>query len=215
MLGKAEDRRIFLMSSALPQEGKTFTSLNYAASLAQQGLRTVLIDCDLRKPSVQEYFGEDETDRVGVTDYLTGQKTLDQIIVPSKLDKLCYIPAGTTAPNPAELLAQGGFRGLVQDALKQFDRVVVDSAPVHAVSDTLLIVSHVQTVCLVTRAAKTPRKAVLRALQMLRGAGAPLAGVVFNQLPRQRGAGYGYYYSSYYDYGYYGKYSKKGVYGTK
>jgi len=215
MLGKAQDRRTFLMCSALPQEGKTFTSLNYAAALAQQGLRTVLIDCDLRKPSVEEYFGEKESQRPGVTDYLTGQKTMDEIVVQSKLDKLCYIPAGTTAPNPAELLGQGGFPGLLAEALQRFDRVVVDTAPVHAVSDTLLIAPHVQTACLVTRAAKTPRKAVLRALQMLRTAGAPIAGIVFNQLPRRGGAGYGYYYSSYYDYGYYGKYAKKGVYGAK
>ncbi len=218
MLGKVENHRVFLFTSALPQEGKTFTSLNYSACLAQQGLRTVLIDGDLRKPSVEEYFGVAGRDMesVGVTDYLTGQKKFEEIVQQSKLDKLSYIAAGTTAPNPAELIAQGGFAGLLQEALREFDRVVVDSAPIHAVSDTLLMVNHVQTVCIVARAAKTPRKAVLRALQLLRGVGAPLAGVVLNRLPRRRGSGYGnYYYSPYYDYSYYGRYSKGGKYGKK
>ncbi|MBI5387452.1 MAG: polysaccharide biosynthesis tyrosine autokinase [Verrucomicrobia bacterium] len=216
MLGKAEERRVFLFTSAVPQEGKTFTSLNYSASLAQQGLRTLLIDCDLRKPSVEEYFGVAGARSVGVTDYLTGQKKFEEILQTSKLDKLLYISGGTTAPNPAELIAQGGFPGLLAEALRHFDRVIVDSAPIHAVSDTLLLVPHVQTVCVVARAARTPRKAIQRAIHLLRNAGAPLAGVVLNRLPRRRGPGYGYYYySPYYDYSYYGKYSKKGVYGAK
>ncbi len=216
MLGKAEDRRVFLFTSAVPAEGKTFCSLNYSACLAQQGLRTLLIDGDLRKPSVEEYFGSSNgASHVGVTDYLTGQKKFEEIIQSSKLEKLSYTTAGTTAPNPAELLAQGGFPGLLAEALKHFDRVVVDSAPIHAVSDTLLMVDHVQTVCVVARAAKTPRKAIQRAIHLLRQAGAPLAGVVLNRMPRRRGGGYGYYYSPYYDYAYQGKYAKKGVYGAK
>lgn len=217
MLGKVEDRRIFLFTSAVPQEGKTFSSLNYSACLAQQGLRTLLIDGDLRKPSVEEYFGAaNGSPSVGVTDFLTGQKEFSEIVQSSKMEKLFFITAGTTAPNPAELLAQGGFPGLLQEALKHYDRVVVDSAPIHAVSDTLLMVDHVQTVCVVARAAKTPRKSIQRAIHLLRNAGAPLAGVVLNRLPRRRGGGYGYYYySPYYDYSYHGKYAKKGVYGAK
>jgi polysaccharide biosynthesis transport protein len=216
MLGRAENRRVFLFTSAVPQEGKTFTSLNYSACLAQLGLRTLLIDCDLRKPSVEEGLGIKDGNSVGVTDYLTGQKKFEEILQASKIEKMSFISAGTTAPNPAELVAQGGFPGLLQEALLHFDRVIVDSAPIHAVSDTLLMVPHVQTVCVVARAARTPRKAITRAIQLLRSAGVPIAGVVLNRLPRRRGSGYGYYYCSpYYDYAYYGKYSKKGVYGTK
>jgi Mrp family chromosome partitioning ATPase len=99
--------------------------------------------------------------------------------------------------------------------VKHFDRVVVDSAPIHAVSDTLLLVKSVQTVCIVARAAKTPRKSIQRAIYLLQKAGGPVAGIVLNRLSRRGGAGYGYYYNSYYDYSYYGKYSKKGVYGAK
>ena len=89
-----------------------------------------------------------------------------------------------------------------------FDRIIVDSAPIHAVSDTLLILNRIQTLCLVVRSGRTPRNSVRRAVQMLTEAGAPLAGVILNLIPRARG-GYGYYYDSYYSYGYYGKYQSK------
>lgn len=209
MLGKVEARKVFLFTSAVPAEGKTFSSLNYAASLAQQGLRTLLIDGDLRKPSVQDCFGSNG-DHSGVTDYLTGQKQFGEIVQTSKLGHLSYITAGTTAPNPAELLAQGGFHGLLAEAVKHYDRVVVDSAPIHAVSDTLLLVENVQTVCIVARAGKTPRKSIHRAIHLVQQAGGPVAGIVLNRLPRRGSSGYGYYY----DYAYRGKYGKKGVYGA-
>jgi capsular exopolysaccharide synthesis family protein len=220
MLGKAEDRRSFMITSALPSEGKTFTTLNFAASLAQQGLRTLIIDGDLRKPSVETWLksGKNgERHSVGVTDYLTGQKKLQEVICSSVMDKLYYIPAGTTAPNPAELIAQGGFSDLLREALLEFDRVVVDSAPIHAVSDTLLLVRNVNTVCLVVRASKTPRRAVIRSIKQLLNAEAALSGIVLNCLPKRRRLGYGYYYyNPYYDYAYYGKYSSRaGVYGAK
>jgi Mrp family chromosome partitioning ATPase len=127
------------------------------------------------------------------------------------VENFCFVSAGTTAPNPAELLVQNSLDALMDEALQQFDRVVLDSAPIHAVSDTLLILNRVQTLCLVARACKTPRKSILRALQLLQNAEAPLAGVVLNRLPRRRGLDY--YYDYYYDYSYRGKYAEKGVYG--
>src|SRR5262249_6913831 len=111
-----------------------------------------------------------------------------------------FIPAGTRAGNPSELLGLGAFASLIQEALPQFDRIVIDSAPLHPVSDTLLLVSRVQTVCLVVRAGKTPRRPVQRALQMLQNSNAPLAGIIFNGLDRHRGEDY-YGYSYYPHYG--------------
>ena len=214
MLGRVEDRRVFLFTSAMPAEGKTFCSINYAASLAQLGLKTLLIDGDLRRPSVEKNLFGHDTDHAGVTDYLTGQKTLKEVTRPTKVEGLSFISGGTTAPNPAELLAQDGLAGIIADGLKNYDRVVIDSAPIHAVSDTLLMLKHVQTLCLVVRAALTPQRSVMRCVQQLRASKAPLSGVIMNRMPRRRSLGYGYY-SHYYDYHYYGKYSKKGVYGQK
>jgi succinoglycan biosynthesis transport protein ExoP len=215
MLGRAEDRRVFLFTSAMPQEGKTFCSVNYAASLAQLGLKVLLIDGDLRKPSVETVLMGKDQDTPGVTDYLTGKKSFEEVVQPSVLPGLFFISGGTTAPNPAELLAKDGLGELIERALKTYDRVVLDSAPIHAVSDTLLMLKNVQTVCLIIYAARTSARSVGRCVQLLKGAQAPLSGLVLNRMPLRRKLGYGYYYySPYYDYRYHGKYAKKGVYGT-
>lgn len=206
MLGRKDDRRVSLFTSAVPSEGKTFCSLNYAISLAQQGLRTVIIDCDLRRPMVEHSLLNNNKRGFGLTDYLTGQKDFKGVVHATETENFFYIPAGSHAPNPAELLAKTGIEGIIDEALLHFDRVIVDSAPIHAVSDTLLILNRIQTLCLVVRSGKTPRNSVLRAVQILKEAGAPFAGTILNQIPRSRG-GYGYHYDSYYSYGYYGKYS--------
>ncbi len=205
MLGRKDDRRVSLFTSAIPSEGKTFCSVNYAISLAQQGLRTLIIDCDLRRPMVENTLVNNNKRGFGLTDYLTGQKDFKTVVHATETENFFYIPAGTHSPNPAELLAQTGIDGLLDEALLHFDRVIVDSAPVHAVSDTLLVLNRIQTLCLVVKSGFTPRNSVLRAVQMLKEAGAPLAGAILNQIPRSRG-GSGYYYDSYYSYGYYGKY---------
>ena len=107
------------------------------------------------------------------------------------------------------MLARDGLSSIIKEAMETYDRVVVDSAPVNAVSDTLLIVKSVQTICLVVRASRTSSRYVLRCVQMLRSAEAPIAGVVLNCMPHPRGLGYG----AYYDYQVHGKYGKEGVYG--
>ncbi len=213
MLGRAENRRTFLFTSALPSEGKTFSSMNYAMCLAQQGLKTLLIDGDLRRPSIQKSLLGHRDPMPGVSDYLTGRKTFQEIIQTHEQEKFHYIVAGTLAPNPAELLAQNGIEPLLDEALLHYDRVVVDCAPIHAVSDTLMMLGRIQTVCLVVRAGKTPRRAVARAIELLYKAEAPLAGILMN---RQRARGLTrYYYDSYYAYTYSGKYGEKGVYGAR
>ena len=212
MLGREEDRRTFLFTSALPQEGKTFCAANYSLSLAQQGLNTLLIDGDLRRPAVENAIFGHKSQHAGVTDYLTGQKKLSEIIQTTRHEHFSFISAGTTAPNPAELLAQRNFDLLIDEALLRFDRVIVDSAPIHAVSDTLVMLNRIQTVCLVVRACKTPAGASARATQMLQKAGALPAGVVLNRLPRRKGRGYNY--DPYYDYSFKGSYAEKGVYGA-
>ena len=215
MLGRVEDRRVFLFTSAMPQEGKTFCSINYAASLAQLGLKALVIDGDLRRPTVETVLlGKDQA-TPGVTDYLTGKKSFEEVVQPCRLPGLFFISGGTIAPNPAELLAKDGLGELIERALKTYDRVILDSAPVHAVSDTLLMLKNVQTVCLVIRGARTSTRSVARCVHLLKGAHAPLSGLILNRMPLRRRIGYGYYYySPYYDYRYHGKYAKKGVYGT-
>lgn len=225
LLGPESERRVFLFTSALPSEGKSFTSANYALSLAQQGHKVLLIDGDLRRPSLHKIFLRTESaattspsdaEAPGIVDYLVGDVGLEEAVrtvVAQDVDvlgtapqadrlvtatggSLSIIAGGRRAPNPAELLSGHSFGELIAEAASKFDRVVIDSAPVLAVSDTLLMTSFAQTVCLVVRARKTARNAVQRALLLLSGSGTRPAGIILNRLPKQRGTGYYYYYAS-------------------
>jgi len=207
LLGRASERKIFAVTSAMPGEGKTFTSCNLAVIFAQQGLKTILIDADLRRPAVEPLLF-DTRDTAGLAELGSGQLPLDEVIRGTDVPNLSCITAGGRAPNPAELLGQEWFGELLKELARRFDRVVVDTAPVNAVSDTLVIVKYIQTVCLVVDSAKTPRKAIKRALEQLERSEAPIAGIVLNRLPPGGGIGYYYHYSSHKGYG------RDGVYGA-
>ena len=208
MLANAETRRSFLFTSAMPSEGKTFCSTNFAVTLCQQGFKTLIIDADLRKPKVSPvFFGEHR--KPGLSEVLSGQIVLEEAIVTTEIENLSVLTAGGRAPNPAELIAASRMRELLDEALTIYDRVVIDTAPVLAVSDGLLIAPHVNVTCLVIRACSTTRKTASRALRALTEIKCRPAGVILNFLPT--GSGSEYYYSG----KYYGSYSSKGVYGAK
>lgn len=194
LMGPEESRRVVLFTSPIPSEGKSFTCTNYAVSLAQQGKRTLLIDGDLRRPTLHKIFSIGPK-QLGVTDFLAGHADLVTGSVATEVENLRVMPGGHRAPNPAELLAGDHFFKLVETAAKEFDRVVVDTAPVIAVSDTLLMAAHLKMISLVVRAKKTPRNAVKRAIALLEQAGTRPVGLVLNRLPRNSGSGYYYYYS--------------------
>ena len=194
LLGKVEQRKVTLFTSAVPAEGKSFCAINHAISLAQQGLRTLLIDADLRRPSVATtLLGKAITP--GLSDMLAGLASIDRAVHPGGEEHLFIMPAGNRAPNPAELLARSDFAALIALSAKHFDRIVIDTAPINAVSDTLLLVEHAHSVCLVVRAASTSRKAVLRATAALTAAGHRPVGVILNRLLSRHGAPYYYHYT--------------------
>ncbi len=205
LLGPEDERRTFLVTSAVPSEGKTFCASNYALSLAMQGHRTLLIDADLRRPRVSAAFFA-ENRKPGLTEYLIGKANIFQAAHDTEVETLKVMPAGERSPNPAELLAGSGIGALIEEALKHYDRIIFDTAPIVAVSDTLLIAPQVETVFLVAQWGSTPISVVQRAVNLLRSTGKPPAGVILNQLP---GSPRSYYY--YYSPGYYGS---KGVYGA-
>jgi len=224
LLGPEAERKVSLFTSAVPNEGKSFTSANYSLALAQQGYRVLLIDGDLRRPNVHKIFrlpnarnNSDEDSAPGVTDCLVGEAEIASAarqipageiqlvdesvevtgnILAATGGQLFVLAGGRRAPNPAEILAGPFFGQLLAKAASVFDRVVIDSAPILAVSDTLLMMPHVQTVCIVVRASKTPRAAVRRAITLLAKSGIRPAGLVLNRLRRSRGVGYYYYYAS-------------------
>jgi len=205
MLGKDQERRSFLFTSSFPKEGKTFVSCNFAASIAQQGLRTIVFDFDLRRPRVESFFTGQSRHIPGVSDILTGKSKLSEVVQNHpQVGNLFWVGAGTLLPNPSEILSQGGYKKLLEQALKEYDRVIIDTSPLHPVKDVLLVANDVSTVIVMVDGSKTARKAVAKTLSWLQNINAPLAGVVLNLLPRKR-KGQGYYYYEYYGYSY-GKY---------
>ena len=203
-----ENARTFLFSSSMPSEGKTFCSSNFAVTLAQQGFNTLFIDADLRKPGGSiVFYGENR--KPGLSEVLMQSCSMKNAIMASHIDNLSVLTAGGRAPNPSELLTYENIQRVLTEALSKYDRVVVDSAPLLAVSDTLLIAPHIDLCTLVVRAFATPRKMVMRALKSLEETKTEPAGLILNFLPSGRGGYYAYYYSG----KYYGSYGAKGVYG--
>jgi polysaccharide biosynthesis transport protein len=193
-LGPEKDRKTVLFTSANPAEGKSFCSLNYAVSLAHTGLRTLLIDGDLRRPNLSKVvLGNAKPP--GLTDCLSRHAGIVDCCQPTGIENLFILPAGERASKPAELLAAADFARLLKEAAVHFDRIVLDSAPVNAVSDTQLIAKDVQSVCFVVRAVKTPGRAIIRACSLLAQAGSHPDGIVLNRLPRRSRDRY--YFSEY------------------
>jgi capsular exopolysaccharide synthesis family protein len=187
--------RSFAFTSAVASEGKSLCSVNYAATLAQQGFRTLLIDADLRRPMIHNYFGISRG-LSGVTEILTGQKDFNHSVLATPIDHLWVLPAGSIPTNAAELFGQPNFGELIKQALLQYDRVVVDTAPVNLVSDTLLFANSIERFCLVVKASATPFKVVRHALASLAATRVKVAGIVLNQVPKSRFGGYYYSYGS-------------------
>ena len=181
LLGRPDDHRTLLLTSALAGEGKTFVSGNYAVSLAQQGIKTLLIDADLRCPTVHTLFHLQNQD--GLVDLVAHGVPLREAVYQDVVRNLDILTAGTKCPNPAELLAGPGFAETLQEAVAQYDRVIIDSTPLNLVSDALLLIPQVQSVLLVVRANHTPRRDARYALSTIHRAGKEPIGVVINAVP--------------------------------
>jgi polysaccharide biosynthesis transport protein len=193
-LGPEKERRTVLFTSANPAEGKSYCSLNYAVALAQTGLRTLLIDADLRRPNLSKVVLP-HSKAQGLTECLTRQAGIVECCKPTAVENLFILPAGERAAKPAELLASCDFASLLKEAVLHFDRVVLDSAPVNAVSDTQLIAKEIDSVCFVVRAVKTPGRAIVRACALLSQTGSQPDGIVYNRMPRRSRDRY--YFSEY------------------
>jgi polysaccharide biosynthesis transport protein len=201
LLGDEAHRRVFLITSAVPGEGKTFCAYNVALAFALEGQKTVLVDGDLRLPAIHRIFPDPEAARKqsGLADYLAGNADLDRIVVAGPRENLSAICAGNKPPNPGELLGMDSFVKFISALGERFDRVIIDSAPVNAVSDTLRITPLADYVCLVVRAAKTPKKAIARARKLIENAKGKLAGFILNRVHLGRDSAYYFYNYAYGD----------------
>jgi polysaccharide biosynthesis transport protein len=182
--------RSLLVTSALPGEGKTTVSINLAVSLAQLGKRVLLIDCDLRRPSIHEAFDLQRDE--GVVNYLTGQRDWRELAARNGTAHLDVLPCGPVPPDPAELLSSDAMQALVREATDEYDFVVIDSPPILNVADSRILATHVDGVVLVINGGVTTRDMVQRAQAQANEVGANVIGVVLNNVDA-RGDSYGYY----------------------
>ncbi len=208
-LGTAEERCTFLVTSSIPGEGKSWVASNLAHSFAAQGDRTLLIDADLRRPVQSEIFGYAK-DSKGIADQLSLGTSLKEILIRSEYsENLFLMPAGSRSANPAELLSGKGLRPLIEKLTEYFDRIVIDSAPIVPVSDTVPIAKMVQSVVLVVRMGKTPKAAVNRTIRVLSENASRPVGLVANGMPKTMTTGSHEYYYSYTSGGSYSGYASK------
>src|SRR5712691_8342470 len=192
--------KVIMITSALPQEGKTTTSINCSVVLAQKGIRVLLIDADLRRPSIHKTLGMGP--RSGLSNVLTGSTTLEQAITRTAiLPNLFVLPAGTPPPNPAELLASPNMRDVLAQLREQYDHIVIDTPPSLSVTDAVVLSPRADAVVLVIRSGQTTKQALRRCRDILMQANAKVSGVLLNAVDLSSPD---YYY--YYEYN--GKYSR-------
>jgi len=193
--------KVIMVTSARPQEGKTTTSINTAIVLAQKGVRVLLVDADLRRPSIHKTLGMGP--RSGLSNVLTGSATVQQTITTSPiLPNLFILPAGTPPPNPAELLASSNMRDLIAELRELYDHIVIDTPPTLSVTDAVVLSPSADATILVIRSGQTTKQALRRARDILMQVNAHVAGVLLNAVDLTSPD---YYY--YYEYqGKYGQY---------
>jgi exopolysaccharide transport family protein len=195
--------KVILITSALPQEGKTTTSLNTATVLAQKGTRVILIDADLRRPSIHKTLGIGP--RIGLSNVLTGGATLQEATFRSSLlPNLFILPAGTPPPNPAELLASTQMADILASLRQQFDHVIVDTPPTLSVTDAVVLSPYADAVVLVIRCGQTTKAALRRSREILTQVNARICGVLLNAVDLSSPDYYYYYeYQGKYGHDYY------------
>jgi succinoglycan biosynthesis transport protein ExoP len=190
--------KLVVVASSLPEEGKSLIAANYAIVLAQKGTKVLLVDSDLRRPTLHTLFGVENTQ--GLTDAILGAGSSARIVSPvPQLPSLHFLPSGTKVSMPSEALGSAKFQTMLHEWTQQYDLVLLDSAPILTVSDTVPFASWADSVILVVRAGVTPIKALQRTRAILERAHVRIAGVLLNDFSERTGE----YGNGKYDDGYY------------
>lgn len=188
--------KTILITSSAPREGKTTIAVNLAGSYAQSNKKTLLLDCDLRKPRVHSIFAAQRYP--GLIDYLFEQVKLEEIIRPTGMSNLSFISAGTIPPNPAEMLDSQQMKDFLQLMKNQFDIIIVDSPPIIAVTDSEILSTITDGSILVVSADATELDLLEKSVQLIKNSGSSFLGTVLNNFSYK--SGYGSYYKYYYYY---------------
>jgi protein-tyrosine kinase len=181
-----------LITSSAPTEGKSSISANLAVAYAMGGKRVLIIDTDLRRPSLHHSFRT--TNSFGLTNVLLGQRTLKDSIQETGIGDLAFIASGPIPPNPAELLGSSQIDGILEEAKADFEMVIIDTPPVLVVSDALLLAPKADGCLLVVASKGTKREAAKAALKALEKTKARVVGTVLNNYNIGESSQYYYYY---------------------
>ncbi len=189
--------KTIVVSSANPREGKTTSCIYLGTTMAQSGQKVLLIDTDMRRPRLHASLGVSR--QTGLSNLILGDRDYDDVIRTTDVPNLYVLPCGPVPPNPAELLMTNRFETVLRELCERFDRIILDSPPVGAVTDAVILSKLPMTdgVILVVKAGKTQREEAKRSARQIRAVGGKIFGVIVNAMVPDGG-------SSYYNYSYYG-----------
>ncbi|MBX7355404.1 CpsD/CapB family tyrosine-protein kinase [Clostridium chauvoei] len=185
-----KEYKAIVITSSEPGEGKSTTSANLALSLAQGEKKVVLIDCDLRKPSIHKKFKV--SNATGLSDVLIGKERLSNTLKRHG-ENLLILPSGKIPPNPSEMLSSKAMSNLLEELKEDFDYIIIDTPPIQAVTDSQILSTKVDGTLLVIRAKETKRESVHNAVNLLKKVNAHIMGTVLNGVDNDSGNYYYYY----------------------
>jgi tyrosine-protein kinase Etk/Wzc len=189
---------VIAISGPSPEVGKSFITANLGAVLAQNGQKVLIIDADMRKGYLQKHFGLAWEN--GLSDYLSGQQTLEQVTKATNIEGLNIITRGQVPPNPSELLMHSNFSDLISEIKAKYDIVIIDTPPILAVTDPAIVGGHAGTILLVTRFGQNAIKEIEVARNRFEQNGIDVKGVIFNGVVKKASNAYGYYGHYNYEY---------------
>ncbi|MGH4052953.1 MAG: CpsD/CapB family tyrosine-protein kinase [Clostridium sp.] len=177
-------------------EGKSTVMSNLAITMAESGMKVILVDCDLRKPSVHKKMGI--TNSTGLTNVLVQGVSKDDCLVKTDINNLSVLTSGPVPPNPAELLGSKKMRDFIEDLKKEYDLILIDAPPVLAVTDAQILSTIVDGVIFVASYGEAQKNALVDAKNLIEKVGGKILGIVFNKVPEAVSGYHGKYYKGYY-----------------
>ncbi|WP_186431532.1 CpsD/CapB family tyrosine-protein kinase [Clostridium sp. BSD9I1] len=190
-----KDIKVIMVTSSGPGEGKSTTASNLAVVMAQAGNKTVIIDCDQRKPRLHKVFGL--SNEKGISDILAKEIKFEAAVQNTDQENLSIITSGTKPPNPAELLSSITMKEFLDFIKKEYDCIIIDTPPIVAVTDAQLLSRHADGCILVVASGQADRDAAMKAKELLEKVDAHMLGVVLNKVDVSSKGYYGAYYSYY------------------